>query len=141
MGNSITIQNEQQLEEHIKHLRADFDKHKFLKLTIESGIRTISQNKSLHLYCEQVAVALNDAGYDVRTFFRDDFVVPFSQHIVKDNMWRKIQKAITGKESTTKASKKEYIEIYEHMNRLLADKGIHVPWPSNDNLMNSQRVK
>ena len=141
MGNSITIQNEQQLEEHIKHLRADFAKHKFLKLTIESGIRTIPQNKAMYLYFTQVAKALSNAGIDTTNFFDEGYSLPFTEHIVKDSLWLPLMKAITNETSTSKINKKQVVEIYEHLNAKLAERGIHVPFPSNDNLMNSQRVR
>ena len=141
LGNKITIQTEEQLTVFIQNAKEDFAKHGYLEINIESGIRTIPQNKSLHMYCEQVAVALNDAGYDVNTFFKEGFTVPFSKYIVKDNMWKPIQKAVTDEDSTTKASKKDYVVIYEHLNAKLAEKGIHIAWPSMDNMRNNERVK
>jgi len=49
---------------------------------------------------------------------------------VKDHIWRPVQRAICGKESSADASKSEYIEVYENLNRMTADTfGINEQWP------------
>ena len=131
LGNKITVNSDQTLETFISNIREHYDKHKYLVISVKTGRqRSDTQNNAMHRYCEEVAKELNDAGYSVETFFRDGFSVPFSKDIVKDNMWRPLQKAITGKESTTKPTRQEYIKIYDHLNAKLAERGIHVPWPS-----------
>ncbi len=127
------INSHQSLEAYKKYLDAQFEHSKYLRLTVKTGKqRTSTQNASLHLYCSQLAIALNDAGYDFRTFVKDGYPVPFSDELVKEYLWRPIQKAITGKESTTKPETHEYSLIYDSLNVKLAEKGLFVPWPSKD---------
>jgi len=135
LGNHIEIKNQLQLDEFIKNLKAEFAKEKRLEVEVKSrGYRTLTQNKALHLYCGMVADALNDAGYDVNTFFKGGYSVPFSKEIVKTELWKPIQKAMTDETSTTKVKKLEYSDIYDVLNSKLAEYGIHVPFPSRENL-------
>jgi len=61
-----------------------------------------------------------------------DAGVPWTMELVKESIWRPIQKAITGKTSTTKLTKDEVDKVYEVYNTVLARYGIHVPFPSID---------
>lgn len=93
--------------------------------------RTIQQNKALHLYCQQVADALNDAGLDVRATLKENVEIPWSGYLVKDLLWRTIQKLQYGKKSTTELTVKDIDSVYDVMNRHLGERfGIHVPFPS-----------
>ena len=104
---------------------------------VKADSRTIAQNASLHLYCNQVADALNDAGLDMKKVIKAD--VSWSMFSVKEYMWKSLQKAILGKESTTLLKKDEIDTIYHQMNRLLAEKfGIHVPFPSVESMIFKQ---
>ena len=131
LGNSITIKTTEDLELFITNAKESLKQNKTLKLTIEArDRRTLTQNSALHLYCEQVAHALNDAGLSVNTFFKEGFEVPFSKEIVKENIWKPVQEAVIDKKSTAEANKLEYGEVYDHVNRKLSEYGIHVEWPS-----------
>ena len=94
--------------------------------------RTIPQNNALHLYFSQVAEALNDAGLDVREVIKVD--TPWNRHLVKDILWRSIQRKVVRKESTRDLSKTDIDKIYEILNRALSEKGIYVPFPSQETL-------
>ena len=133
MSESI-LNSQQSLEAHIEHLRIQFDKHKYLRVTVKNGKqRSLTQNASLQLYCEHVAKALNDGGLDFRVTLHDGIDVPWTRELVKDYMWRVIQQKITGHKSTTKPERHQYGEIYEVLNRHLSGKlGVFVPWPSKD---------
>jgi hypothetical protein len=52
---------------------------------------------------------------------------------VKEVLWRPIQIAATGKESTTELDTKEPSIVYEILNRHIASNfGVSVPWPCED---------
>ena len=96
--------------------------------------RTVQANRALHLYCKQVAEALNDAGLDMKQVIKAD--VQWSMLSVKEYMWKTLQKAITHKDSTTQITSSEIDIIYHTMNRLLGEKfSIHVPFPNIEELL------
>jgi len=135
MSESI-INSKQSLDAYIAHLEAQFEKHKYLRVTVKTGKqRTLTQNQALHLYCTHLSTALNEAGLDFRQTIKEGVDVPWSPALVKDYMWRPIQKAITGKESTTKPETHEYGLIYESLNNHLSSKfGLFTPWPCKENM-------
>lgn len=99
-----------------------------------TDIRTLAQNRAMHLYFKQVADALNSAGLDMKQVIKAD--VQWTHILVKEMMWKPLQKALLGKESTTKLKKDEIDAVYHNLNRLLGQKfGIYVPFPSIDELI------
>ena len=96
------------------------------------GQRTTAQNRALHLLFTQIAEALNESGLDVREVIKVD--TPWNSYLVKDILWRTIQRKVVRKEHTSDLSKDEIDKIYEILNRALGEKGIHVPFPSQETL-------
>lgn len=117
---------------HITKLTDDFNQHKYLRVSVKTGRqRTNTQNRALHLYLTNVADSLNSAGLDLRKTIKNDLDIPWTTELVKDNIWRIIQKASTGHDSTTKPLTSDYSTVYEIMNRHLSAKlGVYVAWPT-----------
>jgi len=101
--------------------------------------RSNQQNKSIHLYFTMVADALNDAGLDIKKAVEMD--IPWTPILVKELLWRDIQRTMLKKESTTQLTTKEIDVVWEVLNRYLASLGIHEPFPSIENIMEAQLLK
>src|SRR3990167_6850595 len=95
----------------------------------QSKQRTELQNNSLHLWCSQVADALNSSGLDLRKTLKQDFEIPWSPTLIKEILWRETQKIALGKRSTTELTTAEVTKVYDVLNRYLAKHGVHVEWP------------
>lgn len=95
--------------------------------------RTLTQNAALHLYYEMLATALNDAGLDMRKTLRPEWEIPWTPEMVKEHIWRPVQRLMVECESTTELDKMQVSEVYEVINRHMASKhGIHVAFPCED---------
>ena len=106
---------------------------------MESKTRTLNQNNAIHLYLTNLSQSLNDAGYDIRKTLKEDAEIPWTMQNAKDLIWRKIQIAMYGKESTTELTTDQVGKIYEVINRHISEKfGITVEFPSDESLMNNQ---
>ena len=82
--------------------------------------RTPLQNKSLYKLFRLWADALNDAGKDMRVVLKPmGSQVWWDKDLVKEFLWRPIQRAQLGKISTTELSTKEIDEVYDTVNRHL----------------------
>ena len=97
-------------------------------------IRTPQQNKGIHLYCEWLAKALDEAQLSIHMeFLGKSIEVPYTKANVKENIWKPTMIAMTGKKSTTKLERKEVSEIYDVLNRFLIDKwDVYVPFPDRN---------
>lgn len=102
--------------------------------------RTPTQNSALHLMFTQLADNLNDAGFDMKKTLRSDADIPWSPEMVKEYLWRPVQKAQVQKESTTELSTKEIDEVFATLNRHLGEKlGITLTFPSIETLLLERR--
>ena len=134
------INSQKALYDHIEDLRSQFDKHKYLRVDVKTGKqRSNLQNASLNLWCGWVADTLQEQGLTFEVFFKGGFQVPWTKEIVKDNIWRKVQIAICGEESTTKPLTTDYPKIYDTINLKLSEHDIHVPWPDKENQPNNRK--
>lgn len=85
--------------------------------------RTKEQHKALHLAFKLLANALNDAGLDQRVVLKPSIQIPWDTNSVKEQLWKPIMKAKTGKTSTTQLEKVgEIDDIYEILFRHLGEK-------------------
>ena len=64
----------------------------------------------------------------------------WSRELVKEILWRKVQKKYTGKKSTTELdSTGEITQIHDILNKFLSENfHIHVPFPSIETLIEKQ---
>ena len=93
--------------------------------------RTLKQNHSIHALYEDIAKQLNEQGYDMKKTLKQSVEIPWTKEMVKEHLWRPIQKIQLGKESTTKLTTKEVNEVYETLARHLAQRiGIVIEMPS-----------
>lgn len=58
--------------------------------TIQKMDRTYRQNRTIHLLFRQMATALNDAGFEISHPFKPELEIPWSEHSVKDLLYRPI---------------------------------------------------
>ena len=114
-----------------------FQQYRYLEIEIKhkGGRRTSLQNNSLHLFLTQLAAELNAAGYDMRKTLKPGVEIPWTTVSAKEHLWRPIQEALTGKESTTEITTVEPTIIHETLSRHLGAKlgVICPPWPSREN--------
>lgn len=102
---------------------------------------TARQLRALNLHCRLVADQLNELGLDMKAVLKPEIEIPWSQQTVKEYLWRSIQKALVQKESTKDLYKSEVDVVYNTLNRHLAKLGVHVPFPSIDELAKSALMK
>ena len=95
--------------------------------------RTLQQNRALHKYFDLLAIALNDAGYDMKKTLKPEVEIPWTQQNVKNHLWRPIQEAMYGVESTADLDTIKPSEIYKVLDRHLSEKlNVSVPFPVNE---------
>jgi hypothetical protein len=105
-------------------------------------LRTNRQSRALHLYFQLLSDELNNAGYDVKKTLEHSVSIPWSPVRIKELIFRPIMEAQLGKTSTTELSTKDIDLLYDTLNRYLGENfGIHVPLPSEDNLINNSLLK
>lgn len=122
-------------KEYWDYLEKNDGKKGLLSFHRETGIRTLPQNNSLHLGCELIANALNDAGLDIRKVIKPTVEIPWNKYMVKEYLIRPVMKVMTGKESTRELNKtNEPSDIWDVvMRHLQQNHGMeYIPFPNKD---------
>lgn len=96
--------------------------------------RTDAQNASMWLFFTLLADELNNGGFSIQKVLTNYKVeLDWDKNSVHDIIWVPIQKALLNKSSTTQLNKHEEITaVYEHINRFVAQMGIHIPFPVDE---------
>lgn len=94
-------------------------------------VRTLNQNSSIHKFCDMLAEALNDAGFDMKKTLSQKVDVPWTMILVKELIWKQVQDGAIGIKSTTKLDTAQVSEVYDIINRFTSEKfGVSVEFPS-----------
>jgi hypothetical protein len=131
----VVVNTPQLFAKLITDLSADYAEHKYLVVDWRTGKqRTPTQNAALHLWCEWVASTLNDTGLEMQVMTdrtKSPWVIPWTKHSVKESIWKPVQEAMTGHESTIDAERPDYSAIQQVIHRRMAQTfGITLPeWP------------
>ena len=100
--------------------------------------RTITQNGSLHLYCTQLAEALNDNNYDQKkllNLMKEGVEIPNTMESIKQ-LIQIFADAMYHENHTSKLSTVQLIEVYKVFDKNMSMiTGVSVAWPSKDALM------
>lgn len=97
--------------------------------------RTTRQNNALHLYLEQLAIALREGGFDLKEVLKKDAEIPCTMENLKENVWRKVQIAMFNKKSTTELETDEVSKIYEVVDKTISERtGVTLPFPSIESM-------
>lgn len=105
------------------------------EINIQKPKRTLQQNKSMWLFLTWLSEALNESdNLLTMVYFGKTFKMNWNPEMVKSRIWNPIQKATTGKESSTKITTKELTEISEIIQRNLSKKlGVVLEFPNELN--------
>ena len=97
----------------------------------KSKQRTIPQNASIHLFCEHIAITLNDSGYDQRQALEafNGVELENTMESVKESIFKRIMRILTRKTSTTELETDEVDIVQRNVNTLLGRLDVYVPFP------------
>ncbi len=135
MTDEIIINSELSLAEHIRDIKKQWYEHRYLKVKVSPGkIRSLTENASLHLFCDMLADLLNAMSLDQRAVLKPEVEIPWDGASVKKNLWKPIQNAVIGEVKTSKAARGQYSKVYNILAHHMATKlSVTIPeWPSKE---------
>jgi hypothetical protein len=95
---------------------------------------TQSQRNALHVWCTMCARALNDAGIEcevLHPFTKEPYTMPWTKELFKENVYKWVLLAMTGKKSTEEQSTVDPSEVAQVISKRYAENGLECPaWPS-----------
>ena len=107
--------------------------------------RTITQNSALHLWFQQLADALTEAGLDMRVVLKPEIEIKWTGASIKEYLWKPVMEKMFGNKSTTEMTTTEIDEIFEVITKHLSEKFgewcDYVPFPSIETLIDKLENK
>lgn len=100
---------------------------------IQKPKRSSKQNNALHLYFSQLSAFFNEIGFEheYNGIKKMKLSCKWTTTLVKEIIWKEIQKELYGIESTTKINTEQINVIYDAINKALSLRfGKHLPFPS-----------
>lgn len=131
-GEFWIVNNKHSLEMFTKHIEHLYDTKGYVTLKWKAGrTRTHKQNNALHVYCRQLAQALNEGGFDMKKTLKQETDIPWTGELVKQYLWKPVQEALTGKDSTSAASGEDYDKVHQVLSKHLSEKlNVYLPFPT-----------
>lgn len=113
-----------------------------VKIIKEEKARTLTQNRALHLLFTQLSDQLNNSGLYMQKVLKEGVDIQWTPELIKEYLWRSVQKAQLGKESTTELTTKEIDKVFDTLVNHLGTKfGIELEFPSIETLMNKKGLR
>ena len=100
---------------------------------IKSDYRTSAQNRALHLYFTKIAAQFINLGWTynyICPFTGNTIDLPWTGNLVKDYMWKPIQKDLFNIDSTTKINTKQINSIIDVLSAHFGKHGVGVEFPN-----------
>ena len=133
MSQSWTVKNKDTAKFFIAYVENQLEQGIDRVYTIEKADRTYRQNRTLHLLFRRMAEALNEGGFEIAHPFKPDLEIPWSEHSVKDLLYRPI---ISSYFKVERSSLLDTAQLSESMDILVdavnRNTGIYVPIPSQE---------
>lgn len=93
--------------------------------------RTSAQNRSLHLWCKQIAKVLNDSRMYMTGVFGNE--IEWTMDLVKTQIIKATIKKVFDVDSTTKLKRKEIDAMINYITIAFGSKGVEIPqFPSRE---------
>jgi len=98
--------------------------------------RTNQQNRAMHKFFTIIADELNNIGATFSYEFGSEIMeLPYTSELIKETLWKPIQKALFNKDSTTEITTEEINQIIDVITLKFGEMGIPITFPSRIGLL------
>lgn len=134
----FNLQNESEVSKAKEKFNHFVKTGKTINLVEKKNTRTTRQNSALHLLFTIIANQLNEMGVEFKYFGLKGQIIStrHNPNLVKEHVWKPIQKALFEIESTTKLNTEQINEIVDILTKFFGERGIVIQFPSREQLNN-----
>ena len=113
-------------------------KGKTIDLIEKRNTRTTKQNSALHLFFTIITNQLNEMGLEYNYIGLKGQVIGtrYTTHIVKEFLWRPIQKTMFDIHSTKDINTIQINDIIDVLSKWFGEKGVYIEFPNIEKLIN-----
>ena len=132
-GHSWSVKNKDQAKAFCEFIMAEQDAGKEFTYSIKEMTRSDLQNHALHAMFRRLANSLNDAGYDMKSDEITKRSIPWSEHSIKDVLYRPMIKHMFDTDKSSRLTKEELSHSVESLLSEIGSRtGVYVPFSSED---------
>ena len=133
MSETWTVKNKDTAKFFVAYVESQVEQGVDRVYIIRKADRTYRQNRTLHLLFRRMATALNEAGFEISHPFKAELEIPWSEHSVKELLYRPI---ITSYFKLERSSDLDAAQLSESMEILIdavnRNTGVYTPIPSQE---------
>jgi hypothetical protein len=133
MSETWTVKNKDTAKFFVAYVESQVEQGVDRVYTIRKADRTYRQNRTLHLLFRRMAKGLNEAGHEISHPFKPELEIPWSEHSVKELLYRPI---ITSYFKLERSSDLDAAQLSESMEILIdavnRNTGVYIPIPSQE---------
>lgn len=102
----------------------------------EKQTRTSQQNRALHKFFAIISEQLNEMGMEYHYFGLkgQELTMMYTPTIVKELVWKPIQKALFDIDSTTKLNTKQMNDVIDVLTKFFGERGVEIEFPNIEQL-------
>ena len=135
MGMRWHVKDERQAKLFCQHIMEEAEARRERLYTIVHANRSNKQNAVLHLLFRRLAEGLNDAGFEIPHPFKSDLEIPYTEHSVKELLYRPIIEAMFGESSSTQLSTEQFSEAMTTLvDAVCRNTGVNVQIPTEESI-------
>ena len=135
MGMRWHVKDERQAKLFCQHIMEEAEARRERLYTIVHANRSNKQNAVLHLLFRRLAEGLNDAGFEITHPFKSDLEIPYTEHSVKELLYRPIIEAMFGESSSTQLSTTQFSEAMTTLvDAVCRNTGVNVQIPTEESI-------
>jgi hypothetical protein len=133
MSETWTVKNKDTAKFFVAYVESQVEQGVDRVYIIRKADRTYRQNRTLHLLFRRMATALNEAGFEISHPFKAELEIPWSEHSVKELLYRPI---ITSYFKLERSSDLDAAQLSESMEILIdavnRNTGVYVHIPTGE---------
>ena len=132
----FNLKNESEAEKAKEKFNHFVKTGKTINLVEKKNTRTTRQNSALHLLFTIIANQLNEMGVEFQHIGLKGQIIStrHNPHLVKEHVWKPIQKALFDIESTTKLNTEQINEVVDVLAKFFGERGIVIQFPSKEQI-------
>lgn len=124
------VQSKNQAEFFSKFVLAEAEAGRDRLYSLVKANRSNRQNATLHLLLRRLADGLNDAGFEIPHPFKQGLEIPYTEHSVKELVYKPIIEAMFQKSSSADLTTEEFSSAMNTMvDAVNRNTGVYVPVP------------
>ncbi len=106
-------------------------KESLVELKEIKATRTTKQNAALHVYYGIISESLNELGmtFQYTGLTGKMLELPYNEKLVKETIWRDVQRSLFGIESTTEINTQQINQIIDVITEFFSRKGVVIEFP------------